>query len=139
QRADGRHAEKTVRRQGLTRRRNLSGARASGGMNEKSGPETIEDVLECLEEAGNGDDDVAVSDIVHRIGDDAFAPLMLAPALIMLSPATAIFGVATLCGVLIALIAMQIVLGRKQLWLPRFVLDRRISAARRDRIVGFLT
>lgn len=102
-------------------------------------PESIEDVLDCLEEAGEGQRRIAVSDIVDKIGDGAFAPLLMVPALIMLSPATAIFGVATVCAVVIALIASQIVVGRKSLWLPRMVLDREISAHRRDKVVGFLS
>jgi len=102
-------------------------------------PESIEDVLDCLEEAGGDEQDIRISHIVDRIGDGAFAPLLLVPALIMLSPATAIFGIATVCASLIALIAVQIVIGRDSLWLPRFILDRGISAKRRDSVVEFLS
>lgn len=102
-------------------------------------PESIEDVLDCVEEAGEGRKDVSVSDIVDRIGDDAFAPLMLVPALIGLSPASAIFGVATVCGLTIALIAGQIVFGRRKLWLPDIILRQTISAHRRDQVVRVLS
>ncbi len=102
-------------------------------------PESIGDVLDCLEEAGEGQQRIAVSDIVDTIGNGAFAPLLMVPALIMLSPATAIFGVATVCAAMIALIASQIVVGRKSLWLPQFVLEREISAERRDKAVEFLS
>ena len=102
-------------------------------------PDSIEDVLECVEGAGGGRQRVSVSDIVERIGDDAFAPLMLVPALTALSPASAIFGLSTVCGLTIALIAIQIVIGRRKLWLPEFILRWTISSRRRDQIVHVLS
>ncbi|MEO3385160.1 exopolysaccharide biosynthesis protein [Mesorhizobium sp. CAU 1741] len=102
-------------------------------------PESIEDVLECVEGAGEGHTRVSVSDIVDRIGDEAFAPLMLVPALIALSPASAIFGLSTICGLTIALIAVQIVIGRPKLWLPDLILRQTISARRRDQVVHVLS
>lgn len=100
-------------------------------------PESIEDVLDCVEQAGNGDTRVSVADIVERIGDGAFAPLMLVPALVMISPLTAMFGVSTVCGLVVALIAFQMVIGRERLWLPGFVLRRTVSSRRLDRTVGW--
>lgn len=101
-------------------------------------PESIEDVLDCVEEAGGDAERVSVSDIVERIGDGAFAPLMLVPALVIISPASAILGLSSFCGMIIALIALQMVLGRKTLWLPRFILDRTVPNASLDKAVGWL-
>ena len=101
-------------------------------------PESIEDVLDCVEEAGDGEERVSVSDIVDRIGDGAFAPLMLVPALVMISPVTAIFGVATFCGAIIVLITVQMVIGRETLWLPGFIRTRTVSGAKLDRATGWL-
>ena len=42
-------------------------------MSDDCEPESVEDVLECVEEAGKGEERVSVSDIVKRIGDGAFA------------------------------------------------------------------
>lgn len=100
-------------------------------------PESIEDVLDCVEQAGDGETRVSVADIVERIGDGAFAPLMLVPAFVMISPMTAMFGVATVCGLVIALIAFQMVIGRERLWLPGFVLRQTVSSRRLDRAVGW--
>ena len=100
--------------------------------------ESVEDVLDCVEEAGDGDSDVTLGDIIGRIGDNAFAPLMLLPALVMISPASAIFGVATICGAIIALVALQMVVGRDRLWLPDFILSRKISTSRLDTVTDWL-
>lgn len=108
-------------------------------MDDDCEPESIEDVLDCVEEAAADEERVSIADIMAGIGDGAFAPMLLLPALIMLSPATAIFGVASFCGLLIVLIATQMLLGRERLWLPAFVLDRTISRSRLNGIVEWVS
>lgn len=100
-------------------------------------PESVQDVLDCVEDAPNGAKRASVADIVDHIGDGAFPPLMLVPALAIISPISAIFGVATVCGLLIATIAGQMVLGRERLWLPGFILRVSVSARNIDRVVGW--
>lgn len=100
-------------------------------------PESVKDVLDCVEETGDIRTRVSVADLVDRIGNGAFAPLMLVPALIMISPFTVIFGVATACGLVIALIAFQMAIGRERLWLPGFVLRQAVSSRRLDRAVSW--
>ncbi len=102
-------------------------------------PESIEDVLDRVEEAAEGERHVSVADIVDKIGDGAFAPLMLVPALLMVSPATAIFGFGTICGLIIAIIAFQMLVGQKKLWLPQFILRQKLASHRVERTVDFLT
>ena len=108
-------------------------------MDEDCEPESIEEVLDCVEEAGGDVERVAISDIVERIGDGAFAPLMLVPALVIISPASAILGLSSFCGMIIALIAFQMVIGREKLWLPGFVLRRTVSNSRLDTAIGWLS
>lgn len=101
-------------------------------------PESVEEVLDCVEDAAEGERRVSVADIVEQIGDGAFPPLMMVPALVILSPASAVFGVATVCGLMIILIAAQMVVGREKLWLPQFLLRREMSKKRLDKAVSFL-
>lgn len=101
--------------------------------------ESIEEVLGCVEDAVENEPHVCVADIVERIGDDAFPPLMLVPALLMISPATAMFGVATICAIMIATVAGQMVIGRSAIWLPDFLLNRKVSAKHVETGIGFLT
>lgn len=102
-------------------------------------PESIEDVLDRVEEAAGEERHTSVADIIDKIGDDAFAPLMLVPALLMVSPATAIFGFGTICAIIIATIAFQMLIGRKQLWLPQFILRQKMPSRHVERSVDFLT
>lgn len=107
-------------------------------MKDDCAPESIEDVLECVEEAGATDERVSVGEIVHRIGEGAFPPLMLAPALVVVTPASAIIGLSTFCGMIVALVAFQMVIGRDRLWLPAFILNRTVRQQRLERILGHI-
>lgn len=87
----------------------------------------LQGVLVAIAEAGHGPR-VTLGDITRALGPGGPSVAILAPALVALSPATAIFGVATVSGLAIALLAAQIMLDRQTLWLPGIVL--RISLRR---------
>jgi hypothetical protein len=106
-------------------------------MKDDCAPESVGDVLERVEEAGGAEERVTVGDIVHRIGEGAFPPLILVPALIIVTPASAIVGLSTFFGVMIALVAVQMVLGRDRLWLPSFILDRTVPHRRLERFIAY--
>ncbi len=66
-----------------------------------------------------------------RAMDPAVQPvLLLLPALILVTPLSGIPGLSSLGGLTIALVALQILLGRPTIWFPAFVLRRRLSADR---------
>jgi hypothetical protein len=98
---------------------------------------TISDVLDKIESAGAADR-VSVAEIVERMGDRSFAPLLLVPALVMVSPISSIPGTPTIAGVIIALIAAQMLVGRRTLWLPAVIKTRSVSSARMEKAVAFL-
>jgi hypothetical protein len=98
----------------------------------------VEGILETIEEAGDRPDRVSVEDMLDEIGKDALPAIMLAPALIMISPASGIPGLSSFCAMIVALASLQMVLGRKSLWLPRFITDRSVSRASVDRAVHWL-
>jgi hypothetical protein len=106
-------------------------------MNEQDQPEDLEDVLDQLEDAGEGEK-VSVSDIVEEIGGDAFGPLLLVPALFLVTPASGVPGMPSIGSLIISLIAVQIVLGRDTLWLPGFLRRRQMKKARLDKALSWL-
>lgn len=73
---------------------------------------------------------VSIDDIMANLGGASFAPLLFLPAAAVVSPLSGVPGFSALCGVTIALIAAQMVAGRRHLWLPRWLLRRRISSHR---------
>lgn len=77
----------------------------------------ITHVIETLEGlADNGP--ISVSDLMHKFGRTAYAPLLLIPALLLVSPLSGLPFYSSLSGILIFLIAIQGALGRRSIWLP---------------------
>ena len=63
-------------------------------------------------------DKISLGDIVSSLEGRGFGPLLMAPALIAFLPSGAIPGIPSLCGILIALIAIQKVFGKSHPWIP---------------------
>jgi hypothetical protein len=76
---------------------------------------------------------VSVGDIVSALRDRSFAPLMVifaAPNVFLFIPGSSVF-----TAVPLMFLAVQLVLGRPDVWLPRFVAARAIDRASFERIV----
>lgn len=67
-----------------------------------------------------------VGSILRAAGSRAAGPLLFLPALVMISPVGAIPGVPIFLSVLIVLVAGQLIMGRRSIWLPSWVTDRGI-------------
>lgn len=100
-------------------------------------PHTLSEVLDRLVETG-GEESVCVRDIMAAIGRRSFGPLLLAPSIIVVSPASGIPGLPTVTAILVALIAGQMLMGRHGIWLPQRVQNGCIDRAKLDRAVRFL-
>ncbi|MBT9383937.1 exopolysaccharide biosynthesis protein [Pseudooceanicola sp. CBS1P-1] len=99
---------------------------------------SLSDILDALENAGQGDEKVSVGDIMSEIGLRAFAPVILVPALILVSPLSGIFGLPTLGALFIFLITIQKLLGRDQVWVPGWLRRRQVHEDKLARAVGWL-
>lgn len=73
---------------------------------------------------------VALGTLVQAVGRASFAPLLLLPAIAVATPLSAIPLFSTAMGVVMFLVAIQMVLRREQVWLPRWLLERRLNSAR---------
>ncbi|WP_136442994.1 exopolysaccharide biosynthesis protein [Pacificoceanicola onchidii] len=113
----------------------LSLAAATGDMDE--GPSSLCDVLDRV--APQGDEDrVSVEDMLRRIGTRSFPAIILAPSVLLVSPLSGIPTVPSLAGLLVAVLALQALLGRAHLWLPGFLTRRQIGAAKLQRGLNWL-
>lgn len=88
------------------------------------------DLIGDLEDLGGTGGEVSVHDIRERIGERSFGPFLLVPALIEISPVGGIPGLPTVLAAIVALFAVQILFGRRHLWLPPFVERRSFDAAK---------
>jgi hypothetical protein len=91
-------------------------------------PESLTDVLDAIADLADEKDAVSIQDVREQIGERSFGPFLLVPALIEISPIGGIPGLPTVLAVIIGLFAVQIVFGRKHLWLPQFFERRTISS-----------
>lgn len=73
---------------------------------------------------------VSVGDLMDRFGAASFAPALMVPALIVVSPLSGIFFLPTVMGLTMALIALQMLVGRRSLWLPAVIRARGLSGPR---------
>jgi hypothetical protein len=72
-------------------------------------------------------DRISLREVLRTIGDASFAPILLLPALAVATPLSCIPFFSTTMGILIFLIAGQMLLQRQHLWFPRWVLRREVQ------------
>jgi hypothetical protein len=87
--------------------------------------------------ADAGPDGLTIRDIRDRMDERAFGLLILILTIPCLVPA--LYGVPQVLGIPILLLAGQILVGRKEPWLPEGVLKRRVPKAWLDRMADFAT
>ncbi|MFW2543432.1 exopolysaccharide biosynthesis protein [Primorskyibacter sp. 2E107] len=104
---------------------------------EDTGPTSLCDVLDRVEPR-DGEDAVSVETMLERIGTSSFPAIMLAPAVLLVSPVSGIPTVPTFGGLIMVIVALQALFGRKHLWLPGFLTRRKIKAGKLQRGVDWL-
>lgn len=87
----------------------------------------INEILDQVEDAAQGKQ-TSVADLMDALGPISQSGLLLVPALIVVTPLSGIPGLSSVLGLTIALLAGQMVFGRRQLWLPDWLLKRSISS-----------
>lgn len=88
----------------------------------------LEELLEEMHHAGEGEEEVTLDDILDEIGHRSFGPLILLAGLIMAAPVLGdIPGMPTTMGIFIFLTAGQILLQQEHIWLPDLLLERSVD------------
>lgn len=81
----------------------------------------------------------SVGDVLDALGNRSFAPAILVPALLLVSPLSAVPGLPTVGAVIIVLITVQWMVRTDHLWLPDWVLRQRIRSFRLQNGLGRIT
>lgn len=89
----------------------------------------LSDVLDGLEKATH-DESIAVQEVIEELGHKSFASVMLIFSLISTSPASAIPGVTAMVAAIVFILVIQMILGRRCVWLPAFITRRQLSTAK---------
>ena len=98
----------------------------------------LEQLLDRIGEPRTGGDRVSLGMLVASAGSRSFGSLLLLAGVILISPLSGIPGVPTTMGLFILLVALQMLLHRRHLWLPRWLLERAVSRRRLARAIGLL-
>ncbi|MDZ5697546.1 exopolysaccharide biosynthesis protein [Chelativorans sp. M5D2P16] len=107
-------------------------------MTDRSAPDNLEKVLDKAAAAGDGTENVSVSQIMSAVGRRSFGPIMLVISLIAWTPLGGVPGVPTALALTLILVAGQLVVGMEHFWLPRFVLDRSMNRERFRKVIGYI-
>jgi hypothetical protein len=100
---------------------------------------TLLELLDQLEASADDGDTVSLDSLMDAVGRRSFGPILVLVGLIILAPLVGdIPGVPTLMAVVLVLIAGQVLLRRKHLWLPRWLLDRSVASHKFKKAVKWL-
>lgn len=99
-------------------------------------PKSISDILDRIDELAGKEQKVELGHVVEAMGHRSHGPFLLIPALIEMSPVGGIPGLPTVLAAIIVIVAAQILLGRKHLWLPGFIKRRAIKAETARKATG---
>lgn len=100
-------------------------------------PRSLSDILQALRNACSGST-VSIDDVLDEIGHRSFAPAILVPALLLVSPISGIPGLPTIGSIVILFFTLQALFGVESLWLPRFIRSRHLSCDRVNKAVNWL-
>ncbi|HPF61370.1 MAG: exopolysaccharide biosynthesis protein [Gemmatimonadetes bacterium] len=104
-----------------------------------STPSSLTDVLDRIESAADDQSTVSFEEILDAVGRRSFGPLLVLAGLVILAPVVGdIPGVPTVVAVFVALVALQLVIGRTRFWLPQWMLDLSIESRRLDKPLRWL-
>jgi hypothetical protein len=103
--------------------------KSAAGPADSGKPQDLSQLLDVIESVADKQSEVSFRDVYDAVGHRSFGPLLLLPGLIVLMPVVGdIPGVPTVMGVVVMLIAGQLLAQRKHFWLPRRLLDASLSA-----------
>ncbi|MBD5780108.1 exopolysaccharide biosynthesis protein [Pelagicoccus sp. NFK12] len=91
-------------------------------------PQSLGEVIDRLDEAAQREQAVSLEVMMQAVGRRSFGPIVLLVGVIAMSPLSGIPTLPSLLGVLVVLVAGQLVIGRKRFWIPSGLLERSISS-----------
>ncbi|HBG07601.1 MAG: exopolysaccharide biosynthesis protein [Geobacteraceae bacterium GWC2_58_44] len=98
----------------------------------------LQQMLDRIEQSAKDQERVSLGKIVEGVGSRSFGPLLLLAGVIMASPLTGIPSMPTTMGILVLLIATQLLFRKQHFWLPDWLLKRSVAAEKLAKGVEWL-
>ncbi|QQA41911.1 exopolysaccharide biosynthesis protein [Pelagovum pacificum] len=99
--------------------------------------DSVRGVVDSLERAATGEK-TSMREVVESLGEASFVPVLMAPALAVVTPLSGIPLFSSLCGLLIALVSVQMLLNRDHLWLPDWLMRRTVETEKLTKGIGYM-
>jgi hypothetical protein len=99
-------------------------------------PHNVGDILDRLDELADEKDEVSLGQTIEAFGNRSYAPFLIVIPLIDLSPVGSIPGLPTVLALVIVLTAVQMLFGRRHLWLPGFLANRSLTSEKVKKAVA---
>lgn len=93
-------------------------------MPEKSEITNLSGLLDRIDSNAEDKGDITLGEIVEAVGRRSFGPMLLLVGVIMASPISGVPGMPTTMGIILLLIAVQLLLRKEHFWLPKWMLKR---------------
>lgn len=98
----------------------------------------MEQLLDQVSKSTRDQERVFLGRIVEAVGSRSLGAILLLAGIVLISPLSGIPGIPTTMGMLVLLVAVQLVFHRRHLWLPPWLLRRTLSRARLDMALQWL-
>lgn len=107
-------------------------------MTQKEAEPSLTKLLDRIDKEEDESGTVSFRQLMERTGQNAITPLILLVAVLMVSPLSGVPGTPTVAALIIVTMTVQALSGRKRLWLPDFLMRRRIRSRYLHRAVAWL-
>ncbi|WOI54059.1 exopolysaccharide biosynthesis protein [Parvularcula sp. LCG005] len=93
-----------------------------------TGVHSVYDILSGLDRVAAERSKVSIGDAIEAFGRRSYGPLLILPAALEISPIGGIPGIPTFLALIIAIVSVQIMIGRDHVALPGLIERRRLSS-----------
>lgn len=90
----------------------------------------LSDIAGTLNDLAQEHDSVSIGRVLEKLGNRGYAPFLIVPAALEISPVGGLPGVPTLLAFIVVLVAGQMLLGRNHLWLPELLRKRSLGSSK---------
>lgn len=99
----------------------------------------LQELLDQIESVAEEEDSVSLESIMDAVGQRSFGPILIVAGLVILAPIIGdLPGVPTTMAILVLLVAVQVLVRRKRVWLPQWLLNRSIDSKKLEKGTGWL-
>ncbi|MGV8935795.1 MAG: exopolysaccharide biosynthesis protein [Allorhizobium sp.] len=99
---------------------------------------TVTQLLDKIDQKRQEQSRVTIHTLQEIAGHRVSGPLLLVPGLVIVSPLSGIPTLPTILAVVIGLVSVQLLFGRRSIWLPGILERAGISSSRAEKAISFL-